>query len=141
MTTNGNLTIAVAGLGQRIAVVIRHLLAAAPGSRLVGYVDPEPFGLPSLAKRDIATGPAFDDVETMRAETKPDLLMVGSPNHLHLEHIKAGLAAGVRIFSEKPVVRTEEETWEIARLLRQDGGQRASSSRAWRLPRAAASRA
>ena len=121
MTTNGNLTIAVAGLGQRISVVIRHLLAAAPGSRLVGYVDPEPFGLPSLAKRDIATGPEFSDVATMLAETKPDLFMIGSPNHLHLDHIKAGLAAGVRIFTEKPIVRTEEETWELARLLRAHG--------------------
>lgn len=115
------LTIAVVGLGQRIAVVIRHLLAAAPDARLVGHVDPEPYGLPSLTKRDIATGPTFQDVATMLAETRPDLLMIGSPNHLHLEHIKAGLAAGARIFSEKPVVRTEEETWELARLLRQHG--------------------
>src|SRR5690606_19231350 len=64
---------------------------------------------------------AYDDVETMLAETKPDLLMVGSPNHLHLDHISAGLAAGARVFSEKPVVRSEEETWALARLLREHG--------------------
>ncbi len=121
MKTRSELTIAVAGLGQRIAVVIRHLLAAAPGARLVGYVDPEPYGAPSLARRGIAPGPAFCDVETMLAETKPDLLMVGSPNHLHLRHISAGLAAGVRVFTEKPIVRTEEETWALARLLRAHG--------------------
>lgn len=121
MKTRSDLTIAIAGLGQRIAVVIRHLLAAAPGARLVGYVDPEPYGLPSLAKRNIAPGPAFGDVETMLAEAKPDLLMVGSPNHLHLRHIAAGLAAGVRVFTEKPIVRTEEETWALARLLRAHG--------------------
>ena len=121
MTSQSALTIAVAGLGQRISVVLRHLLAAAPGARLVGYVDPEPYGLASLAKRDIDPGPAFADVETMLAQTKPDLLMIGSPNHLHLAHIKAGLAAGTRIFTEKPIVRTEEETWELARLLRQHG--------------------
>jgi predicted dehydrogenase len=115
------LTIAVAGLGQRIAVVIRHLLAAAPGARLVGYVDPEPYGMPSLAKRGIESGPAFHDVETMLAATTPDLLMAGSPNHLHLAHITAGLEAGVRVFTEKPIVRTEEETWALARLLRHHG--------------------
>ncbi len=121
MTSQSALTIAVAGLGQRISVVLRHLLAAAPGARLVGHVDPEPYGLASLAKRDIDPGPAFADVETMLVQTKPDLLMIGSPNHLHLAHIKAGLAAGVRIFTEKPIVRTEEETWELARLLRKHG--------------------
>jgi predicted dehydrogenase len=121
MTSRNELTIAVAGLGQRISVVIRHLLAAAPGARLVGHVDPEPYGLASLEKRGIDPGPAFADVETMLSQAKPDLLMIGSPNHLHLAHIEAGLAAGVRIFTEKPIVRTEEETWELARLLRRHG--------------------
>ncbi len=121
MNTSGEIKIAVAGLGQRISVVIRNLLAAAPDARLVGYVDPEPYGRPSLAKRGIEPGPQFADVEMMLARTKPDLLMVGSPNHLHLEHISAGLAAGVRVFTEKPIVRTEEESWALARLLRAHG--------------------
>lgn len=121
MTTRTELTVAVAGLGQRLSVVIRNLVLAAPGVRLVGHVDPEPYGLASLAKRNIDAGPSFDDVGAMLAATKPDLLMVGSPNHLHLQHIEAGLAAGVRIFTEKPIVRTEEETWALARLLRKHG--------------------
>ena len=113
--------IAVAGLGQRIAVVLRNLIAAAPQARIVAYVDPEPYGLPSLKKRGIDVGKEYGDVDVMLAETQPDLFVIGSPNHLHLEHIKAGLAAGVRIFTEKPIVRTEEETWELARLLRDHG--------------------
>lgn len=121
MTSTQSLTIAVAGLGQRIATVIRHLHAAAPGVRVAGYCDPAPVGLKSLEKRGIAAGESFASVEAMLAAVKPDLLMVGSPNHLHLDHIKAGLAAGVRIFSEKPVVRSEDETWELARLLRAHG--------------------
>lgn len=121
MTSTQTLTIAVAGLGQRIATVIRHLVAAAPGVRVAGYCDPAPVGLRALEKRGIAAGESFADVEGMLAATKPDLLMVGSPNHLHLDHIKAGLAAGVRVFSEKPVVRTEDETWELARLLAAHG--------------------
>lgn len=121
MKTQSEFRIAVAGLGQRLAVVIRNLLAAAPNARLVGYVDPEPYGLASISKRGIAPGPEFADVETMLRETKPDLLMIGSPNHLHLAHISAGLAAGVRVFTEKPIVRTEEETWALARLLRSHG--------------------
>ncbi|MDO8421932.1 MAG: Gfo/Idh/MocA family oxidoreductase [Parvibaculum sp.] len=121
MSSEKPLTIAVAGLGQRIAVVLRHLVAAAPHARVAGYVDPEPYGLASLAKRHIGPGTVYADVATMLAETKPDLFVIGSPNHLHLGHIKAGLKAGVRIFTEKPIVRTEEETWELARLLRVHG--------------------
>lgn len=121
MTTSGTYTIAVAGLGRRIATVIRNLTAAAPNMRIVAHADPAPTGLSMLEKRGIDAGRAFGDVAAMLRKTGPDLLMVGSPNHLHLEHIKAGLEAGVRVFTEKPVVRTEDETWELARLLRKHG--------------------
>lgn len=68
--------------------------------------------------------PRFDDVEGMLAETKPDLFFVGSPNSFHLDHIKAGLKAGVRIFTEKPVVTTKEDTMELAALLAEHGTDR-----------------
>ncbi len=121
MSANKNLTIAVAGLGRRIATVLRNLAAAAPGLRIAGYVDPAPTGRNMLEERGIATGEAFGDVAAMLAETRPDLLMVGSPNHLHLDHIETGLAAGIRVFTEKPVVRTEDESWALARSLRAHG--------------------
>lgn len=124
MTDKSEFRIAVAGLGRRISTVIKHLVNAAPNMRIVGYVDPSPFGASALGKADIDIGHGYSDVATMLDQTKPDLLMIGSPNHLHLEHIKAGLAAGVRIFTEKPVVRTEEETWELAKLLSAHGPDR-----------------
>ena len=68
--------------------------------------------------------PQFDDVETMLSVTKPDLFFVGSPNSFHLEHIKQGLNAGVRIFTEKPVVTTKQETMELAALLADHGTDR-----------------
>jgi predicted dehydrogenase len=68
--------------------------------------------------------PRFDDVEEMLADTKPDLFFVGSPNSFHLDHIKAGLKAGVRIFTEKPVVTTKEDTMELASLLAEHGTDR-----------------
>ena len=43
-----------------------------------------------------------------------DLLMIGSPNHLHLEHIKIGLKSGIRIFAEKPIVINEIQSYELA---------------------------
>lgn len=68
--------------------------------------------------------PRFDDVEQMLADTQPDLFFVGSPNSFHLDHIKIGLAAGVRIFTEKPVVTTKDHTMELAALLAEHGTDR-----------------
>ena len=66
----------------------------------------------------------YDDIATMLDETKPDLFFVGSPNSFHLEHIKLGLAAGVRMFTEKPVVTTKSDTMELAALLAEHGTDR-----------------
>ncbi len=68
--------------------------------------------------------PRFDDIDEMLAATKPDLFFVGSPNSFHLDHIKAGLKAGVRIFTEKPVVTTKDDTMELAALLAEHGTDR-----------------
>ena len=55
---------------------------------------------------------------------RPDAVLIGSPNHLHLEHIRGALAAGCKVFSEKPVVITPEESWEVAQLLATYGQER-----------------
>jgi predicted dehydrogenase len=43
--------------------------------------------------------------------------MIGSPNHLHYEHLLAAFAASYPIFCEKPIVRTEDETLALAKHL------------------------
>lgn len=111
--------IAVAGVGKRSIKVLGYLRAAMPDMQIVGFVDPSDAMISLLGeKRDI---PAFEDVAAMLSTTQADMLFVGSPNHLHLDHIKDGLRAGVRVFSEKPIVTTLEQTWELAALLREYG--------------------
>ena len=39
----------------------------------------------------------------------------------HLDHIKVGLNAGVRIFAEKPIVVNENQSYELAKLLAEFG--------------------
>ncbi|HPA39988.1 MAG TPA: Gfo/Idh/MocA family oxidoreductase, partial [Phenylobacterium sp.] len=51
-----------------------------------------------------------------------DLVMIGSPNHLHFEHLNLALDAGFPIFAEKPIVRTEDETVTLAQRLAKGGG-------------------
>jgi predicted dehydrogenase len=109
--------IAVIGLGQRIAHVLAAMKEMGWDLRLDGYVDPAPVGAPILDAAGILPGRAFDTPEALLAAGPYDLVMIGSPNHLHLTHLVTAFAAGYPIFSEKPVVRTEAESIALARRL------------------------
>ncbi len=119
------LTYALLGLGRRIVRVTENLNAAAQGRiRLLGWCDPSPAGLPRLGTLGIETGQGYTDPEKMLRELKPDVLLIGSPNHLHLDHIKLGFAAGCTVFCEKPVTISPEQTFELATLMAKYGQQR-----------------
>ena len=107
-----------------MATVVGNLCRLEPRVRMLGYSDPSPTGLALLEGVERVPGERFDDPEVMLAALRPDWVMVGSPNHLHLPHIELSLASGARVFSEKPVVRTVEETWALASLLRACGQER-----------------
>ena len=111
-------TVACIGLGHRLAQVALHLTQAAPEVRLAAYFDPAPTGLARLQRHGIDPE-RHADAGSMLAAVKPDAVMIGSPNHLHLEHIRLALASAARIFCEKPVVRTEDESFALAELLAQ----------------------
>jgi predicted dehydrogenase len=109
--------VAVIGLGWRIARVLIAMKEVGWDFRVVGYGDPSPGGLPMLAPAEIDPGERFASTDEMFEAGPFDLVMIGSPNHLHLEHLKAAFAAGYPIFCEKPVVRTEQESIDLARIL------------------------
>ncbi len=113
--------IGVIGLGQRIAHVLAAMRAVGWSFEVAGHADPAPVGLPILAEAGIAPGRAFADEAALLAAGPYDLVMIGSPNHLHFEHLKAAFAAGYPIFAEKPIVRTPAETFALARLIAEKG--------------------
>ena len=113
--------IGVIGLGQRIAHVLAAMAEVGWNLRLDAYVDPAPVGAPILARFGIPLGQAFATPEALLAAGPYDLLMLGAPNHLHLEHLLIALEAGTPIFAEKPIVRTEDETEVLARRLARPG--------------------
>jgi predicted dehydrogenase len=115
------LRIGIIGLGYRLAYLAQIAVETVPGVKLVGYVDPSPYGMPRLQKAGINPGTPYETPEALLAAEKLDLLMVGSPNHMHLGHIRLGLEAGLKVFTEKPVVTSEEETFELLDLLKQHG--------------------
>lgn len=112
-----SLRLAVIGLGQRIAHVLKACAEVGWRFEVAGYVDPSPVGLPILAEADIAPGESYKSVEALLADGPYDLVLIGSPNHLHLEHLLAAFSAGFPVFCEKPIVRTEAETFALARHL------------------------
>ena len=109
--------VGIIGLGYRLGYLARIFSAARDDFEVVGYVDPEPAGLPYTQEHGVSVGRSYDSLESLIDEGNLDLLMVGSPNHLHLEHIRIGLERGMKIFAEKPVVTSVEDTIALAELI------------------------
>jgi predicted dehydrogenase len=109
--------IGVMGLGQRIAHVLAAMKNVGWIFEIAGYVDASPVGAPILKDHDIPAGKQYANVQALLKDGPFDLVMIGSPNHLHYEHLLAAFAAGYPIFAEKPIVRTEEESYALARHL------------------------
>jgi len=109
--------IGVIGLGQRSARILVAMKEIGWDFEVAGFADDSPAGAPVLEAAGIATGRGFASVEALLGAGPFDLLIVGSPNHLHLDHLKAAMAAGFPTLCEKPIVRTAEETFELAQLL------------------------
>ena len=116
--------VAIIGLGYRLGYLGHVFNEMDPDFQIVGYFDPEPFGLPTLTEHGIDPGTRYESPEALVKAGGYDLLMIGSPNHMHLDHIRLGLEAGDKIFSEKPIVASIEQTYELARLMARHGPDR-----------------
>jgi predicted dehydrogenase len=107
----------VIGLGQRMGHVLRAIKRADGPFEILAYHDTEAHGLGILAADGIPSGPSVDSAEAVAKTPGLELILIGSPNHLHLEHLEAALSAGVPVFCEKPIVRTPEESFALKRRL------------------------
>jgi predicted dehydrogenase len=113
--------IAVIGLGQRIAHVLGAMAEVGWRLEIAGQVDPAPVGAPILERFAITQGPVFATPQELLAAGPYDLVMIGSPNHLHFEHLNLALDAGWPVFAEKPIVRTQAESLALAARLAAGG--------------------
>ncbi len=113
--------IGVIGLGQRIAHVLAAMVEVGWRLDLAAYVDPAPVGAPILAAAGIPMGRAFETPQALLAAGPYDLIMLGAPNHLHFEHVNLALDAGLPVFAEKPIVRTQSESLALAHRLAAGG--------------------
>lgn len=116
--------VGIIGLGFRLGY-LGHVFSALDATfEIAGYVDPAPAGLATLREHGISAGRAYASPQELVARETLDLLMIGSPNHMHLEHIRCGLDAGLKVFCEKPIVTTLDQTYALARLLARHGQER-----------------
>ncbi len=113
--------IGAVGFGNRIAHIYHELSQINKDSKLIAYVDPKPIGKHYAEKHNFFPSKEYSNLNDMLSNEKLDLLMIGSPNHLHLEHITIGLNAGIKIFAEKPIVVDEKQSFELAKLLSEFG--------------------
>ena len=113
--------IGAVGFGNRIAHVFYELKQINKDAEMVAFVDPQPIGKKFAIEKNIFPLTEYNSLDEMLQKEKLDLLMVGSPNHLHIEHIQKGLESGVKIFSEKPIVANEEQTWKLSKLIKEYG--------------------
>lgn len=116
--------VAIIGLGYRLGYLGHVFTEMHPDFQIVGYYDPAPAGLPTLQEHGISPGVSHPSPEALIKAGRFDLLMIGSPNHLHLDHIRMGLEAGAKIFSEKPIVASIEQTYALAELMGRYGHDR-----------------
>lgn len=109
--------VAIIGLGYRLGYLGYVFREMDPDFKIVGYFDPAPAGMDTLQEHGISAGTSYASPQELIKAGGYDLLMIGSPNHLHLDHIRLGLEAGNKVFSEKPIVSTIEQTYELAALM------------------------
>jgi predicted dehydrogenase len=63
----------------------------------------------------------YTDAERLCADEEVDIVVVGLPNHLHLDAIRTAATAGKAIICTKPLARDADEAAEILRIVRDAG--------------------
>jgi predicted dehydrogenase len=64
---------------------------------------------------------ALDSIEAVCADPEVELVVISLPNHLHVEAVRAAVAAGKGVACTKPLGRTVAEAGEMLRLVEDAG--------------------
>ncbi|RJF37507.1 Gfo/Idh/MocA family oxidoreductase [Pseudoalteromonas profundi] len=108
--------VGICGLGDRLSYVAKVMHELIPNFDLVAYADPESVKVEYMQSHGISMR-AYDELADMLQNEQLDMLMIGSPNHMHLEHLRLGIEAGLLIFAEKPIVMSEQQTYDVLELI------------------------
>ncbi len=105
--------IAVAGAGY---IGLAHLdcLRASATCELSAIVDPSPAAEAVAAKAGV---PLFKSLPELFASSRPDGVILATPNQFHVEHAVACIGAGLPMLLEKPIATTLEEGERLVKIV------------------------
>src|SRR5918998_2447304 len=63
----------------------------------------------------------YTEVEAICADPDVEMVIVGLPNHLHLDTVRIAAEAGKAIVCTKPLARSGEEAAEMLRIVKEAG--------------------
>jgi predicted dehydrogenase len=63
----------------------------------------------------------YTDIRELCCDQDVQIVLIGLPNHLHLDAVRAAAAAGKAIVCTKPLARSADEAAEMVRLVKQAG--------------------
>lgn len=101
--------IAIAGAGYIGQAHMDAILASAT-VQLCAIADPAQSAAATAAKYGV---PLYTSLEGLFASTKPEGIVLATPNQLHLAHAKKCMDAGVPMLLEKPITPTVQEAEEL----------------------------
>ncbi|MGD9720851.1 MAG: Gfo/Idh/MocA family protein [Pirellulales bacterium] len=115
---NAPLRAAVVGCGP-IGQLHAQVVAASPRATLVGVCDTD-------AERRRATAApfgttSFTDCGELLAAARPDVVLIATPDHAHVEPALLAIGAGCHVFCEKPLATSAAEAERIVRAAAQHG--------------------
>jgi predicted dehydrogenase len=113
----------VALIGLREAATHLHLpaLVGVPDATIVGACDVDEGRRADVARR--WRMPTFADADVMLADARPEVVVIGTPPHLHADLCRRALAAGAHVICEKPFVSSVAEADRLIASARQAGRQ------------------
>ncbi len=94
--------IGIVGAGAIAQVAHFPVLSKLEGVTVVGVCDNDVPKARALASR-FSVPDAFDDIEDLLRYTRPDAVVICTPNHLHEVHVATALAAGAHVLCERPL--------------------------------------
>lgn len=114
--------IAVVGCGLRIVAFAKALTETYNEHHtIVGLMDTDPGKMAGFAKRTkLENVPQFTDFDTMCAEVRPDMVIIGTIDTFHADYIIRALDKKIGVISEKPLCTTQEQCLAIREACRRN---------------------
>jgi len=110
--------IAIAGLGK-MGIMHTSMIHSIAGAEVAGLVEPDA-NLGKQVRSMGVTAPCYPDIETCLRESKPDGVIVATPQFTHRAVAEACLNAGVGVLTEKPLAHTLSDAKAMAETARAD---------------------